>query len=269
MTGHLVRERRHTLHFLDQIRAFAPVYLDTEVDMSRVRAARAAPPAHSYVTYLLYTASRVLFAHPDANAAIRGRVRPRIARYESVNGKVAFDKEVNGRRVVLTAVLPDLQTSTMDEIQEAVDYFRRGDPHTLPDFSGARSLHRLPWPLGAALYRAGARPLRLRPRLFGTFAVSSLGHRPVDGFHSVGGTTVTLGMGRVTERPVVKDGQIKVAPTMRLSLTFDHRVIDGAEAADILGDIKDELETLPLPVLPTALAVRAPEPMRNERRRGA
>ncbi|MDW6056962.1 2-oxo acid dehydrogenase subunit E2 [Streptomyces sp. FXJ1.4098] len=34
-----------------------------------------------------------------------------------------------------------------------------------------------------------------------------------------------------------------IAKVMRLSLAFDHRVIDGAEAADVLTDIKDGLET--------------------------
>jgi pyruvate/2-oxoglutarate dehydrogenase complex dihydrolipoamide acyltransferase (E2) component len=40
----------------------------------------------------------------------------------------------------------------------------------------------------------------------------------------------------------VRDGALAVAPLMRLSLAFDHRVIDGAEAADVLTEIKDGLE---------------------------
>jgi pyruvate/2-oxoglutarate dehydrogenase complex dihydrolipoamide acyltransferase (E2) component len=64
----------------------------------------------------------------------------------------------------------------------------------------------------------------------------------VDGFYSVGGTTVTLGLGRIAPRPVVLGEHVVVRPTMRLSLAFDHRVIDGAEAADVLADVKDALE---------------------------
>ena len=41
-----------------------------------------------------------------------------------------------------------------------------------------------------------------------------------------------LSVGRVAERPVVRDGELAVAPTGYLSVTFDHRVIDGARAAE-------------------------------------
>jgi hypothetical protein len=184
----------------------------------------------------------VLAAHPEANAAIRGRVRPRVARYESVAGKLTLDKTLHGQRVVLSAVLPDLHLASLDEIQRQIDHYRASDPASGPDFAGARVLHRLPWPLGTVAFRLGVRPLRRRSATFGTFAVTSLGHRPVDGFYSVGGTTITLGCGQTTDRPVVRDGQVGIAPVMRLNLTFDHRVIDGAEAADVLADIKTGLE---------------------------
>ena len=41
-----------------------------------------------------------------------------------------------------------------------------------------------------------------------------------------------LSIGRVAERPVVRDGELAVAPTGYLSVTFDHRVVDGARAAE-------------------------------------
>ncbi|WP_181767831.1 2-oxo acid dehydrogenase subunit E2, partial [Streptomyces albidus (ex Kaewkla and Franco 2022)] len=83
---------------------------------------------------------------------------------------------------------------------------------------------------------------RRRPAVFGTVSVSSLGHRPVDGFHSAGGTAVTLCAGQIADRPVVRAGRVVPAPLMRLGLTFDHRVIDGALAADVLGDLQLTLE---------------------------
>jgi pyruvate/2-oxoglutarate dehydrogenase complex dihydrolipoamide acyltransferase (E2) component len=49
-------------------------------------------------------------------------------------------------------------------------------------------------------------------------------------------------MGQVADRPVARRGEVVVVPAMRLSLAFDHRVIDGAEAADVLGEIKEALE---------------------------
>ncbi|WP_433124924.1 2-oxo acid dehydrogenase subunit E2 [Micromonospora sp. CA-240977] len=246
-------QRRHTLHFLDEIRQFSPVFLDTEVDMSAVRAhrqtARAAGRRYSIVSYLLVVSAGVLARHPEANAAVRGRIRPRISRYDTVSGKLTLDKTLDGKRVVLSAVLPDLDRSGLDEVQRQVDHYRDNDPAVMPEFAGVRALHRLPWPVRPFAFRRVVRPLSRRPRTFGTFALTSLGHAAVDGFHSVGGTTVTLGVGRILDRPVVRDGGLAIAPMMRLSLAFDHRVIDGAEAADVLTEIRAGLEAYaPSPV---------------------
>lgn len=243
----IARERRHTLVFLDEIRSCAPVFLDTEVDMTRVRAHRAAAHSrggyYSTVTYLLHTTARVMAAHPSANAAIRGHIRPQIATYDFVHGKVTLDKTIGGQRVVLSVVLRDLQNADMDDIQRQLNRFREGDPARMPEFGPTRMLQQLPWPLRPLAFRLSVRPLGRRAQAMGTFAVTSLGHRPVDGFYSVGGPTITLGCGVTAERPVVRAGQLIVAPTMRLSMSFDHRVIDGAEAADVLAEIKNSLES--------------------------
>ncbi|MFE3019116.1 2-oxo acid dehydrogenase subunit E2 [Streptomyces sp. NPDC059256] len=242
----LAKERRPTLYFLREIRSFAPVHLDTEVDMTRVgnhrTAAREGGRHYSWLSYVLYAASRALAAHPEANAAIHGRFRPRIARFPSVYGKFTMDHTVNGQRVVLSAVLPHLQVAGLDSIQRQVDHYTRGDAEELPEFAGARLIRRLPLLVGGAAYRSRIRPLRTRAAAIGSFAVTSLSHSAVDGFHSTGGTTVTLGLGRIVDRPVARYGEPAVAPLMRLNLTFDHRVIDGAEAADLLTDIKQALE---------------------------
>ncbi len=241
------RERRHTLHFLRSVRGFSPVFLDTDVDMTGIRAHRAAAREAgggcSTVTYVLHTAARVLAAHPEANAAFRGRFRPRVARYPAVHGKITLDKTMNGQRVVLSAVLRDLERTGLDAVQAQLDRLRTGEAAELPEFSGARVLQRLPWLAGALLYPAAVRPLGRRAEAMGTFAVTSLGHRPVDGFHSVGGATITLGLGRTREQPVAREGQVVIAPTMRLNMSFDHRVIDGAEAADVLAEVKEGLES--------------------------
>lgn len=240
-------ERRHTLYHCDEIRSAAPVYLDTEVDMTAVgdhrATARADGRRYSVVAYVLQAAGRVLARHPEANAAIRGRIRPRVAHYPSVSGKVTLDKTLGGRRVVLATVVPELERSSLDTVQRQVDRFRDGDPDRMPEFESVRKLHRMPVPLGRLLFRLATRSLSHRTELVGTVAVTSLGHRPVDGFQSVGGTTVTLGVGRVVDRAVVRNGAVAVAPVMRLSLAFDHRVIDGAEAADVLAELKEFLET--------------------------
>ncbi|GAA3012305.1 2-oxo acid dehydrogenase subunit E2 [Kitasatospora sp. NPDC127116] len=249
--GPLVRQRRHTYYFLRAIRGFAPVFLDTDVDMSRVQqvreAARESGRRYSAVAVVVQAAARALAAHPRANAALHGVLRPRIETYDRVDVKVALDKTLDGERAVLSAVLPDADRADLDEIQTWLAHYRDGDPARMAEFAPVRRLQRLPVPLGALLFRRALRPPAGRRRIMGTLAVSSLGHRPVDGFHSVGGTTITLGLGRITDRPVVRDGRVVIAPVLRVNLAFDHRVVDGAEAADLLADIKSALEDFQVP----------------------
>lgn len=249
LTTPVPRERRHTLHFLRYARAHAPVYLDSEIDMSAIRRDREKTRANerplSWVTYVLYAAGRVLAAHPEANAALCGRLRPRLVRPDSVHAKLAFDKSLNDVRVVLAGLVPDVDTATLPDIQKRINHLRDGDPARMNEFSGTRLLHKVPPFLGNLLFQAVAHSARRRPGVLGTLAVTSLGHRPVDSFHSNGGTTITLGVGRVMDRPVVRHGDVVTAPVMRLSLAFDHRVIDGAAAADVLGDLVSELENFP------------------------
>ncbi|WP_077300489.1 dihydrolipoamide acetyltransferase family protein [Virgibacillus pantothenticus] len=49
---------------------------------------------------------------------------------------------------------------------------------------------------------------------------------------------VILGIGRIAEKPVARDGEVVVAPVLALSLSFDHRIIDGATAQHALNQIK-------------------------------
>jgi pyruvate/2-oxoglutarate dehydrogenase complex dihydrolipoamide acyltransferase (E2) component len=186
--------------------------------------------------------AQALAEHPECNAAIRGGAKYRIARYDHVNVKLTFDKLINGQRAVLAMVMPDVQSATLDEVQRCIDHYRNGDPARMPEFAAVRRLDRLPTWLGSLAFRGAARALNRRPSMLGTVAVTSLGHRPVNGFYSVGGTTITIGVGQMRDCPVVRDGHVVSAKMMQLNLTFDHRVVDGAEAADLLADIKEKLE---------------------------
>ncbi|MEU6093123.1 2-oxo acid dehydrogenase subunit E2 [Streptomyces sp. NPDC047085] len=254
MTGsHTVveRRRRHTLYFLEWSASQRPVHLDTDVDMTRVQehraAARARGERYSVVTYLLHAAGRALARHPEANAVMApgwpGLLRaPRIVRYDSVTAKLALDRPVEGERTVLSALVPRLETASLREIQDRVDRYRGEEAAQLPEFKGVRALGGLPVLLGRLGFAAALRDPRKRPGVFGTVSVSSLGHSTVDGFHSAGGTAVTLCAGRIAERAVVRDGAVRAAPVMRLGLTFDHRVIDGAAAAELLTDLRHTME---------------------------
>jgi pyruvate/2-oxoglutarate dehydrogenase complex dihydrolipoamide acyltransferase (E2) component len=51
-----------------------------------------------------------------------------------------------------------------------------------------------------------------------------------------------LGTGRIAERPVVVDGRVEVRPTLTLALSFDHRVLDGADADRAMTELKGVLE---------------------------
>jgi len=79
----------------------------------------------------------------------------------------------------------------------------------------------------------------------GTFTITNLGMYGVDVFTPIINPpeTAILGVGRVAEKPVVVEEKIVVRPTMQLSLTFDHRVVDGAPAAQFLQKVKQNLES--------------------------
>ena len=78
----------------------------------------------------------------------------------------------------------------------------------------------------------------------GTFTISNLGFADIDHFTPIlrPPESALLGMGRIVERPVVKDGQIIAQNRIGLSLTFDHRIIDGAPAARFLKTVKEIIE---------------------------
>ena len=54
--------------------------------------------------------------------------------------------------------------------------------------------------------------------------------------------SAVLGLHRIEERPVVKDGQIVARPMMYLALSYDHRLVDGREAVTFLVRIKEAIE---------------------------
>ena len=70
----------------------------------------------------------------------------------------------------------------------------------------------------------------------GTFTVTTLGAYGIDAFTPIIHLpqVAILGVGRVLEKPAVHDGKIAIRSLMTLSLTFDHRVVDGAPAAAFL-----------------------------------
>ena len=87
--------------------------------------------------------------------------------------------------------------------------------------------------------RARAGKLSPPDLLGGTATVSNLGAHGVDAFTPVLNPpqSAILGVGRIAARAVVEEGGLIAAPTCVLSLTFDHRVADGAPAAELLAAV--------------------------------
>jgi pyruvate dehydrogenase E2 component (dihydrolipoyllysine-residue acetyltransferase) len=94
--------------------------------------------------------------------------------------------------------------------------------------------------------KAQVRRLTLDEVSGGTFTITNLGSYGIEIFTPIVNypQCAILGIGRVAERPVVVPGRIDVRSMMYVSLSFDHRIIDGAPAAMFLQQLKERLETL-------------------------
>jgi pyruvate dehydrogenase E2 component (dihydrolipoamide acetyltransferase) len=91
-----------------------------------------------------------------------------------------------------------------------------------------------------------ARERKLKPEEYtgGTFSVSNLGMLDIDEFTAVINPPETgiLAVGRMVQQPVVHDGAVAIRRRMRLTMSCDHRVIDGATGARFLQTLKGMLE---------------------------
>jgi pyruvate dehydrogenase E2 component (dihydrolipoamide acetyltransferase) len=78
----------------------------------------------------------------------------------------------------------------------------------------------------------------------GTFTISNLGTLDVEQFTAVLNPpqVAIIAAGAVVERPVARGGEVEIAPTLTLTLTCDHRAVDGSVAAEFLVAVKGFLE---------------------------
>ena len=78
----------------------------------------------------------------------------------------------------------------------------------------------------------------------GTFTISNLGMYGVEEFVAVLNPpqAAILAVGAIEEKPVVRDGELEIVPLMHMTLTCDHRSLDGATAAEFLGTVRAFLE---------------------------
>lgn len=194
----------------------APVTLTTEVDAGELVAVREKLKAEeerdeseseevSYNDLVIMIVARALRAFPFMNARLQGETIEQLA---EINVGLAVDTE---RGLVVPVIRNADRKSLLQITQERRDLVERAHAGkaTPDDLTG------------------------------GTFTLTNLGMYSVDTFTPLINLpeTAVMGVGRIAERPLVHQGQIVARPTLWLSLTFDHRLVDGAPAARFLQHI--------------------------------
>ena len=91
---------------------------------------------------------------------------------------------------------------------------------------------------------ARSRKINLMDLKGSSFSVSNLGSVGVEFFTPIINypESAILGVGRIMEKPVVKAGKIEIRKMLPLSLTYDHRIVDGAQAARFMMDLMEMLQ---------------------------
>jgi pyruvate dehydrogenase E2 component (dihydrolipoamide acetyltransferase) len=149
------------------------------------------------------------------------------------------------RHPIVNSTLEDYAIKVLKEINlgVAVDteaglivpVIRNADKKTLTEIASL---------LGELADKARKRLLSIDEISFGTFTISNLGTFGVHTFVPIINPpqAAILGVGMLEEKPVVIKGRVEIRSRMNLSLVFDHRIVDGAEAARFLQTLKSILE---------------------------
>ena len=210
-----VTARRLTQSFM-QVPHF-PLTIDLELDhllSARVRINEAGAAAGVKVSVndmLIKACAMALIAHPDANASFTDKG---VAQHKSAHVSVAV--AIPGG--LITPVVRDAQTKGLAQIAAE-----------MKDLA------------------ARARDKKLKPQEYmgGTFSISNLGMMGIRQFASIinppEGMILSVGAGE--KRAVVKDDKVVVATVMTVTLTCDHRVVDGATGARWLATFRQFVET--------------------------
>jgi pyruvate dehydrogenase E2 component (dihydrolipoamide acetyltransferase) len=82
----------------------------------------------------------------------------------------------------------------------------------------------------------------------GTFTISNMGMLDVENFTAIinPGESAILAVSSTLQKPVVRDGQVVVRSILKMTLSADHRLIDGAMAARFINAVKQKLEDIEL-----------------------
>ena len=183
-------------------------YLERDLDATRLNSWRETirrRPGYEKVTHtdlLIVICAAALGQHPRVNATWRDGS---VFRHEAVNVGIAVATED-------ALIVPVVHGADRLELKAVAQ--QRGD----------------------LVARARERTLRPGDVRDGTFTISNLGMFGVDAFHAIVNApqAAILAVGRILDRIVAVDGAPAVRPMMTVSLSFDHRVVDGAEGARFL-----------------------------------
>ncbi|MFB9120678.1 2-oxo acid dehydrogenase subunit E2 [Bergeyella porcorum] len=186
--------------------------------------------------------------------------------------EINMDKAIQARKEMNT--LPDTKVSFNDMVIKATAMALRKHPQINSSWGGDKIVHHGNINIGVAVAipdglvvpvlknadfmnynqisasvkdlasRAKNKGLKANEMEGSTFSISNLGMFGIETFTSIINqpNAAILSVGAIIEKPVVKDGQIVVGNTMKLSLACDHRVIDGATGAEFLQTLRTYLE---------------------------
>ena len=172
--------------------------------------ARPAGTKLSFTAILVRALAPLLATHPYLNSSLDGET---ILLHHSAHIGIALDRAGD----LLVPVIRDAQRLTLAEIAAA---------------------------LGDLSARGQARKLAPDELRGSTFTLSNLGMFGVDSFTAIINPpeSAILAVGRITEMPVARDGALVIRPIMQMTLSADHRTVDGATAARFLADLRERLE---------------------------
>jgi len=198
---------------MESLHSTAQLTLMTEVDATELVKMRTQLKADFDLTYtdlLVKAVAKALRRHPGLNATLIG---DEIHLLESIHVGVAVALQEG----LIVPVIRDADRRTLPEIAQA-----------------ARRL--------AQAARDGS--LTVDEVTGGTFTITNLGAYGIDGFTPIinAPEVAILGVGRIVEKPVIYENQVARRAMMVLSLTIDHRIVDGAPAAEFLQTLKEFLE---------------------------
>lgn len=190
------------------------VTFNLSVDMTELRRCREQLKANgvkvSYTDFIVKFVAKALREFPQLNCSVSEN---RIIYKHYVNMGVAVSLE-NG---LVVPNIPDADKKSLTEISDELKEL-------------------------AAKAREGKLPLeRLQG---GTFTVTNLGMYGIESFSPIINQpeVAILGVNTIEEKPVVRGGELVIRPMLNLSLTADHRVVDGAYAAQFLQRVKALME---------------------------